>query len=269
MVRLVLILSALAIALAILLPLQLAAMALNLTAQRHITRLFHITLCRLLGVRIHQIGARATASPVLVLANHVSWLDISVIGACSPVVFVAKNDVAAWPVIGWLAKLQHTIFIDRERRRKTDQATHAIAQRLLTGNAVVLFAEGTSSNNTHVLPFRSALIGAAHQALQTSSQFDAINIQPLSLAYVGFSGVPVGRALRDHVAWYGDADLLPHLINIIKAGAIDVTVSWGETSTCDLQANRKVIARDAEVAVRRMTRAAANSGAPFYRPEAA
>ncbi len=257
MLRLVLIIPALLSTLIVLVPLQLLALALNLTAQRHITRLFHIIVCRLLGVRIHQVGARETGRPVLVLANHVSWLDISVIGACTPVVFVAKAEVSRWPAIGRLAKLQHTIFIDRDKRRKTDEATRDIAQRLSEGNAVVLFAEGTSSNSTRVLPFRSALIGAAHQALQVGGARDAIAIQPLSLAYVGFSGVPVGRTLRDHVAWYGDADLLPHLINIIKAGAIDVVVSWGEPSACDLQANRKLIARDAEAAVRRMTRAAA------------
>jgi 1-acyl-sn-glycerol-3-phosphate acyltransferase len=84
----------------------------------------------------------------------------------------------------------------------------------------------------------------------------------LSLAYVGFRGLPMGRAWRDHVAWYGDADLIPHFFGILAAGAVDVTVTWGDASAYDISADRKQIARDAEQAVRRMTAAALRAGPP-------
>jgi len=88
-----------------------------------------------------------------------------VVSALVPVVFVAKSEVAGWPLFGWLAKLQRTIFINRQARHQTGAATREIAGRLLGGDAVVLFAEGTSSDGGRVLPFRSSLVGAVHHAL--------------------------------------------------------------------------------------------------------
>lgn len=245
-----------------LLPLHLIALAFELRLQRTIPRLYHRVLCALIGVRICEIGRRSTASPALILSNHVSWLDITVISALSPVVFVAKSEVAGWPVFGWLAKLQRTIFINRQARHQTGAATREIAGRLLGGDAVVLFAEGTSSDGTRVLPFRSALVGAVHHALGNSTRHTSIMVQPISLAYVGFGGVPIGRALRERVAWYGDADLLPHLLQVLASGAVDVTVSWGEAVAYDVNADRKAIAREAEKSVRRMTAAALRAAPP-------
>jgi 1-acyl-sn-glycerol-3-phosphate acyltransferase len=240
----------------VLLPLQLIGIAFDLRLQRTIPHLYHRILCALIGVRIREVGRRSTASPALILSNHVSWLDICVISALSPVVFVAKREVAGWPVFGWLARLQRTIFINREARHQTGAATREIAGRLLAGDSVVLFAEGTSNDGIRVLPFRSALVGAVHHALGNSTHHSHITVQPLSLAYVGFSGVPMGRSLRERVAWYGDADLIPHLLHVLSSGAVDVVVSWGEATAYDMKADRKAIARDAERSVRRMTTAA-------------
>ena len=191
-----------------------------------------------------------------------SWLDICVITALAPVVFVAKSEVAGWPVFGWLARLQRTIFIDRQARHQTGAATREIADRLLGGDAVVLFAEGTSSDGTRVLPFRSALVGAVHRALGDTTHHTHVTVQPMSLGYVSFGGLPMGRALRDRVAWYGDVDLIPHLLRLLSSGAVDVTVSWGEAVAYDMSADRKAIARDAERSVRRMTAAALRAALP-------
>jgi 1-acyl-sn-glycerol-3-phosphate acyltransferase len=252
----------------VLLPLQLIGIAFDLRLQRTIPHLYHRILCALIGVRIREVGRRSTASPALILSNHVSWLDICVISALSPVVFVAKREVAGWPVFGWLARLQRTIFINREARHQTGAATREIAGRLLAGDSVVLFAEGTSNDGIRVLPFRSALVGAVHHALGNSTHHSHITVQPLSLAYVGFSGVPMGRSLRERVAWYGDADLIPHLLHVLSSGAVDVIVSWGEATAYDMKADRKAIARDAERSVRRMTTAALRT-APAAQAETA
>ncbi|QWG17529.1 1-acyl-sn-glycerol-3-phosphate acyltransferase [Bradyrhizobium sediminis] len=240
----------------VLLPFQLIGLAFDLRLQRSIPHLYHRMLCALIGVRIREVGLRTADSPALILSNHASWLDICVISALGPVVFVAKSEVAGWPLLGWLAKLQRTIFINRQARHQTGAATREIAGRLLGGDAVVLFAEGTSSDGIRVLPFRSSLVGAVHHALGTSAHHTHVTVQPMSLAYVSFSGVPLGRALRERVAWYGDADLIPHLARVLASGAVDVTVSWGEAVAYDISADRKAIARDAERSVRRMTAAA-------------
>jgi len=246
----------------VLLPFQLIGVVFDLRLQRTIPHLYHRVLCTLIGVRIREVGARSTASPALILSNHVSWLDICIISALAPVVFVAKSEVARWPVFGWLAKLQRTIFINRQARHQTGAATREIAGRLLGGDAVVLFAEGTSSNGNRVLPFRSSLVGAVHHALGATTHHTHVTVQPMSLAYVGFDGLPIGRALRERVAWYGDADLIPHLLRVLSSGAVDVTVSWGEATAYDMSADRKAIARDAEKSVRRMTTAALRTAPP-------
>jgi 1-acyl-sn-glycerol-3-phosphate acyltransferase len=245
-----------------LLPFQLIGIAFDLRLQRTIPHLYHRILCALIGVRIREVGRRSAATPVLILSNHVSWLDICVIAALAPVVFIAKSEVAGWPVLGWLARLQRTIFIDRRARHQTGAATREIAARLLGGDAVVLFAEGTSSDGIRVLPFRSSLVGAVHHALGNTAHHTHVTVQPMSLAYVGFGGVPIGRGLRERVAWYGDVELVPHLLRVVASGAVDVIVSWGEATAYDMSADRKAIARGAERSVRRMTTAALRATPP-------
>lgn len=240
----------------VLLPFQLAGLLFRSPLQRLVPQIFHRGVCALLGIRINQIGRRSANGPLLILSNHVSWLDIIVITATTPAVFVAKHEVASWPVFGWLAKLQRTVFIERERRHKTGEAAAAMANRLSGGDAVVLFAEGTSSDGNRVLPFRSALVGAVHHTLGNSAHHDSVTVQPLSIAYTGIGGVPTGRALRDRLAWYGDLELIPHMLGVLRSGAVDVTVSWGEAVAYDVSADRKAIARAAETEVRRMTAAA-------------
>jgi len=256
MIRTIVILPLLALTFLVLVPLHLIGRAMNNNLQRSIPVLFHRIVCRLIGVRIHQTGERSRAGEVLILSNHVSWLDISVLSAVAPIVFVSKSEVANWPIFGTLAKLQRTVFIDRERRQKTGEAAVAVAERLRGGDAVVLFPEGTSSDGMRILPFRSALVGAVHHTIGDATHHRQVIVQPVSIAYVRYGGIPIGRALRDKVAWYGEADLMPHFLGLIAAGAVDVMVSWGEPVAYDVSANRKHIARDAENAVRHMTVAA-------------
>jgi 1-acyl-sn-glycerol-3-phosphate acyltransferase len=261
MIRVVLIALAVVALTLVLLPLQLIGLAFGARLQRTISHFYHRVLCALIGVRISEVGARSTASPLLILSNHVSWLDICVITALAPVVFVAKHEVAGWPVFGWLARLQRTIFINRQARHQTGAASREIASRLLGGDAVVLFAEGTSSDGVRVLPFRSSLVGAVHHALGDTTHHTHVTVQPMSLAYTRLGGLPMGRALRNRVAWYGDIELIPHLLQVLAHGAVDVTVSWGAAVAYDRGADRKAITRISEQSVRRMTTAALR-GAP-------
>ena len=262
MVRLVAIAFSMLAMIVLLAPLQIVSIAFGWRLQQYIPHIFHSVLCAVIGIRIHEVGARSKTAPLLILSNHASWLDILVIGARTPVVFVAKSEIAKWPLFGWLAKMQRTIFVERERRQTTGATAREIGDRMVSGDAVVLFAEGTSSDGIRVLPFRSALVGSVHHALGESSHHDKVTVQPMSLAYVGFGGLPVGRALNDRIAWYGDVDLLPHLIGILTSGAIDVTLTWGEAVAYDMSADRKQIARHAETAVRKMTTTALRAGPP-------
>ena len=239
-----------------LMPIQWLAVALKSPLRRRIPVLYHRFVCWLLGIRVRRIGVPISARPLLIVANHSSWLDISVITAQAPVVFVAKSEIARWPFFGLLAKLQRTVFVERDRRQKTGEVNAAIAQRLAEGDPVLLFGEGTAGDGNRVLPFRTALIGAAGAALAGAQGSGEIWIQPLSLAYVSQQGVPLGRYLRPRAAWYGKMSLVPHIARIARLGAIDVTVTWGEPIAYNGETDRKALARTLETTIRRFTIAA-------------
>ena len=241
---------ALAAVSAVLIPLQYLAMALG--SDRMMSALpwyWHRAATRIIGLRIVQRGVPSDRRPLLILSNHVSWLDITVIGSLMPLSFIAKAEVRRWPIFGLFAKLQRSIFVERERRGATGRVTGEIADRLKSGHAMVLFAEGTSSNGTHVLPFRTALIGAARQAIAAAD--DRVWVQPLAIAYTRLQGLPLGRYRKPRIAWYGDMSMAPHLWGVLKRSAIDVDVVWGEPMLFGASTDRKEIARRAEGAVRR------------------
>lgn len=209
-------------------PLQWLSVALKLPSRRWIPFLYHRFVLGMIDVRVRTVGEPAAVRPLILVSNHVSWLDIPVLGSRFPLGFVAKSEVSGWPGVGLLAKLQRTVFVDRNSRSATGKVNEAIAERLREGDPVVLFAEGTSSDGNRVLPFRSALLGATREAYGNGVP---AGVQPLAIAYVGLDGVPLGRARRPMVAWYGDMDLAPHLLTIIRRGGIDVEVHFAEPLT--------------------------------------
>jgi 1-acyl-sn-glycerol-3-phosphate acyltransferase len=189
----------------------------------------------------------------MIVCNHVSWLDISVISAVAPIVFVAKSEISGWPLFGLLAKLQRSVFVDRSRRHETDAVNAEIARRLAGGDPVVIFGEGTSSDGNRVLAFRTALIGAARDALAEAEHVRRVWLQPLSIAYTDLLGLPLGRQHRPLIAWYGAFSLAPHFLSAVRRGGIDVTVTWGEPIAYDENSDRKALARMLEARVRHMT----------------
>ncbi|WP_449257099.1 lysophospholipid acyltransferase family protein [Bosea sp. (in: a-proteobacteria)] len=223
-------------------------------------RRFHRFACFCLGVRRKVEGTPPPrGSGALVVANHVSWLDICVIGAEREISFVAKSEVAGWPVIGFLADLQRTVYIDRQRRRATAGVAAAMGERIAAGEEVVLFAEGTTGDGTRILPFRSSLLGAAHQAIGDSEA--DVTVYPLTITYTGRRGLPGGRIERSALAWYGDTELAPHLKYVLACGAVDVELVWGAPITMGRATSRKEATRLAEGVVR-MARREAVTGRP-------
>ncbi|MCE4222634.1 1-acyl-sn-glycerol-3-phosphate acyltransferase [Methylobacterium sp. C25] len=218
--------------------------------------LLHRVFLWLFSVRVIQSGTPPRAGEgALVLANHVSWLDIVVLGALRPLSFVAKSEIAGWPVIGTFARLQRTVFIDRARRGATATVNSMIGERLAAGELVVLFAEGTTGDGLRLLPFRSSLVGAAREALtEGTGGLARIRLQPLALAYTGRGGLPLTRIERPDVAWYGDMELAPHLDLFARRGAIDLHVVWGAPIAFEPGTDRKVATAQAEAAVRRSLR---------------
>src|SRR5579885_757506 len=178
-------------------------------------RVYHRICCRILGFRLRRIGRPTARRPALFACNHVSYLDITVLGALIPGSFIAKAEVARWPLFGWLAKLQRSVFVDRQVRSTAEQR-NAIAARLAAGDALILFPEGTSGDGSFVLPFKSALFSVAEPAEGAPE----VAVQPVSITYTRLDGIPIGRAHRPLFAWYGDMAMAPHLWRALGLGVV-------------------------------------------------
>lgn len=221
-----------------LIPVQQVLLWVSPSAARQFPHYYHRLVCRIIGARLHVEGVRPQGAALLV-SNHVSWADIPVLSAAHPVSFVAKAEVGTWPFFGTLARLQRSVFIDRQRRHQTGKSRDELSERLETTDAIVLFPEGTSHNGKQILSFKSSYFGAVEEK--------DIPVVPVILAYHKLNGLPVTGRQRPGVAWYGDMDLLPHLWSFLKQGPVDVTVRFLEPLP---QASRKILAQEAELRIR-------------------
>ena len=211
---------------------------------------YHRQVCRLLGIRIKITGKVASDRPVLIIANHTTWLDIPVLSAVAPVSFVAKKEVANWPFVSSLARLQRTVFVDRTRRTAVGATAGEITGRLARGDTIVLFAEGTSSDGNRVLPFMTSLFAAAKpSAGEVGAAPDAV-VQTLSAVYTRLHGLPLGRADRPGVSWFGDMEMRSHAWELLKAGPLDVEIRIGAPVPLASFTDRKELARHSEGEVR-------------------
>lgn len=232
-------------------PVQLVLRILNARWARFFPHLYHRQLCRLLGVTIHQRGQLAEDRPVLLIANHISWLDIPVLSAVAPLSFVAKSEVGTWPFVSWLAKLQGTVFVDRSQPREAGNSANEILGRLLKGDHMVIFAEGTSSDGNQVLPFKSSLFSIAKPGGDDAPALDeSIYVQTLAIGYTHQQGLPLCRRGRPIVAWYGDMTIASHAWELLKRGPLDVHVHIGAPVKLDNFNDRKQLAAFTQKEVR-------------------
>jgi 1-acyl-sn-glycerol-3-phosphate acyltransferase len=222
----------------ILMPVQAIGLALRQPWVATFPRFYHRRCCRLLGFEVRQIGQIADGRPVLFASNHVSYTDIFVLGSLIAGSFVAKSEVATMPFFGWLAKLQRSIFVDRQVRSTIEQRD-AIAARLRAKDALILFPEGTSGDGNFVLPFKSALFSVVFDRNST----EAVTVQPVSIVYTKLDGMPIGRGLRPFFSWYGDMDLAPHLWTLVGLGRVEVVVEFHPPASVAEFATRKALAR--------------------------
>lgn len=249
--RLVFVLLLAVLALLVLLPFQIIGLLVWPGLAGWVPVVFHRILLKLFGVRVHMTGSLTGARPHMIVANHVSWLDIPVLSAIEPLSFVAKADMASWPLFGRLAKLQRTIFIKREVRRSSGQQANDIADRLSAKDTIVLFPEGTTSDGNLLYPFKTPLFEAARYALVTSKQDHAV-IQPVAIEYAKLHGLPISRQWRQLVAWPGEVGLAEHFLPLVAGGALDVTLHFGEPILFTAESKRKIVAAQARANIRAM-----------------
>ena len=218
-------------------PIQWVGLALRCHWVKTLPPFYHRWCCRILGFRVRVIGKPIPNRPALFAANHVSYTDIAILGSLIPGSFVAKKEVANWPFIGWLAKLQRTVFVDRRMGSAVAQR-EAISRRLAAGDALILFPEGTSGDGNRTLPFKSALFSAA----EDTRKIGPIAVQPVSLAYTRLDGIPIGRSYRPFFAWWGNIGLVAHLWRMIGLGNLEILVQFHPSTFLADCGSRKALA---------------------------
>jgi 1-acyl-sn-glycerol-3-phosphate acyltransferase len=209
------------------------------------------------GVRA-RIEGEPLKTRVLVAANHISWLDILVLGGAAPVVFVARGDMQAWPLVGWAAGLNDSIFVAREARSSVKGQADTLRQALADGRAVGLFPEGTTDGGRALLPFRASLFASLFPPL------DGVQVQPVAIDY---------GAAADEVVWLGEEAFGANAKRILsRPGTIRATLRFLAPIDPREAGDRKALAARAREQVAQALDQAAlpasvRGGDPLYPPQ--
>ena len=193
--------------------------------------IFHKLLLWLLSINVEYEGNYQRAKDCnFFVSNHLSYLDIPILGSIFPLRFVAKSEVQFWPVFGFLSKLAGTIFIKRKRSDSIIQKSK-IFDLLSSGDKVCIFPEGTTSDGNRVLDFKSS----SFSALENQN----FQIQPVVICYSDLNGIPINRWLRPVIAWYGDMDLKPHILKLVTLRSIKIKLIFIDPVCSSHFASRK------------------------------
>lgn len=212
-------------------------------------RLWARGLGRLAGMRVERRGPRPDR-PFFLVANHLSYVDIILLLAEVDAVFVAKRELVAWPVIGWLARLGGTIFVDRSQPRDAVRVLGDIEAGIARGEGIVVFPEGTSSSGDEVQTLKPALF-----------EWAARSAFPVHVATIRYDAPPGFPPARDVVCWWGDMSFLPHLLGLFRLPGFRATLWISPTALSGR--DRTTLARQA----RTLMTAALESGAPASESE--
>lgn len=229
-------------------PIQAAMIALPGRGKIRFARLYWATMTRLLGLRVRVLDRGAPAGSgeggrapprrrVIYVSNHSSWLDILVLGGQLEACFVSKAEVASWPVIGMVARLGRTVFVSRGRSA-AGREERDMSARLASGDDLILFPEGTSSDGSRVLSFHSTFFALARPrragapdvsldggVLDGGAQAAMLPIvQPVSLVYDRLAYLPVGRSARTMFSWFGGMDLARHVWRLAQWRGLRATL---------------------------------------------
>ena len=197
---------------------------------------YHKICLRIFGIKIKTFGKVSINFPVLLISNHASYLDIIILGSLFKTSFIAKKEISKWPLLGILAKLQNTIFIDRRISSLRSQENQII-KHLNKKKNLVIFPEGTSSDGNRVLPFKSSLFNIFEKNLNSK-----ILVQTITIIYKKINGIPMNRIERKNITWHSNMDLIPNIFNVLKKLSIEVEVIFNDEFLPSKEYDRKKLA---------------------------
>lgn len=188
------------------------------------------------GINIKFEGTKSKNKTVYV-SNHTSYLDILILGASLDAFFVAKSEIAGWPLINRVVKLGGTIFVNRSKKLNATKQVNKLNQIIKNGSNIILFPEGTSNDGQKVLPFKSSLF-----SITDFEENKDCYVQPISITYTGLDGLPLSRMFKPFFAWYGDMDLLPHAWKFLGLGSSEIKVKYHQPLKFAKFESRKIFA---------------------------
>ena len=198
-------------------------------------------ICTIIGLRVQVEGELASVRPLLLVSNHISYLDILILGWKTPVRFTPKKEMAKWPVVSTICRLLNCVFIERTNVRIKD-ARSKIYDALAAGDVLSLFPEGTTGNGRHLLPFKSSLLSIAEERIGMKDGECELFVQPAIINYTAIGCLPIDSTQWPIIAWYGDMVLLPHLWRLLKLSRIDARLTFLPAVTLSQFGDRKRLA---------------------------
>jgi 1-acyl-sn-glycerol-3-phosphate acyltransferase len=211
-------------------------------------------------LRVMRIEARVRGMPasglpgnILIVANHISWLDIFVLNALQPARFIAKAELKRWPLVGPMIKRCGTLFIERERRRDAHRVNDDARRVLAEGDVIAIFPEGTTTDGTELLPFHASLLQPVIDA--------AGHLQPVAIRYRSSDG-----AYSDAPAYVGDTSFMASFWRVLGERNLVVDVTLPEALPAHNR-RRRELSRDAEALIRTALELSSNDSAPGTRAD--
>lgn len=199
----------------------------------------------IIGATVELRGSLSAEGPYLVVANHLGYVDVLALAALLPVRFVAKSEVARWPVVGRLARAWDTVFVERGRAAAAPAMVAAVAAGLRRGESIAVFPEGTSTDGAEVLPFKSGVFATVEGNDPPAS------ILPVRIEIAEVDGETPDAAARASVAWFGDDALVGHILRFASRRSIGLRITIGEPIVAAGRP-RKELAAAAHAAVERL-----------------
>ena len=182
---------------------------------------FHRLCLRIIGIKVVIKGEMSPHRPTYFVCNHLSYIDIILLGGHIPAAFISKQEIAGWPIIGWLAKIQRSVFLERSRSATTSHKPE-LQKRLSDGDNLIVFAEGTTGDGNWLLPFRSTLFAVVEEVVPGQELW----VQPMTLAYTKLDGTALGRDIRPFIAWYGAMTFIPHMWFFMGMGKLTAQIEF-------------------------------------------
>ncbi len=182
--------------------------------------LFFKGLVSIFGIKV-KISGKIDNKNILYVANHISYLDVFILGAFVKGIFVAKLEIKNWPLINKISALGRTIYVNRSKILSIKEQINILENYLKKKENLILFPEGTSSDGSKVLPFKSSLF-----SLTEIEKLREYKVQPVSISYSKIDGMPVEKKFRPFFAWFGNMDLISHAWKFLGLGLSEVDIKF-------------------------------------------